>query len=433
MPVMLKAIIVLTFFTSFLNVFPVKCEASEVKVGYGWSINPDEEQAVSEAVTMLQKTVSKPDFIILLAETLYENKDLIAQRLYESFNDIKVHGLECSYAVFSNDGVHAGEKGSLAILGIEAPSWSIGVSAMDMSDAGTPMKIKKRTIETIEAAVNDAGKTIEDNPSLVLVAPAKLKEESILDAIEYVFGKNVRIVGGTPGGSTNVYANNSAIKNGFGLALIYADTKIGAGFHSGIAVDRNKSGMITRMGETGRIIREINNRPAFDVYREWADGGLDDVDTSKTASIWSRSFALVRVYNLADNEMGTKVVVPITVNPDLSVVTGADVSEGENLYFATATKNAYIIRAGTIVQQALLEGKIKYSDLAGGLHYYCRGAAFSQFGKNRENLEALIRETNKKMKDKPYIGTFTAGEQGNIKGYGIFMGNLTSSMAVFGK
>jgi small ligand-binding sensory domain FIST len=83
------------------------------------------------------------------------------------------------------------------------------------------------------------------------------------------------------------------------------------------------------------------------------------------------------------------------------------------------------------VRQALVDGKVKYSELAGGVHYYCRGAAFSQFGRNREKLQALVNETNKKMKEKPYVGTFTAGEQGNIPGYGIFMGNLTSSMAVF--
>jgi small ligand-binding sensory domain FIST len=115
------------------------------------------------------------------------------------------------------------------------------------------------------------------------------------------------------------------------------------------------------------------------------------------------------------------------------MVTGADISEGEQLYFATTTKKAYIKRAGTIVHQAMLEGKIKYQDLEGGVHFYCRGAAFSQFGKNQENLEALVNETNTKIRDQPYIGTFTAGEQGNIAGYGTFMGNLTSSMAVFSK
>ena len=83
------------------------------------------------------------------------------------------------------------------------------------------------------------------------------------------------------------------------------------------------------MGGTRRIIKEINNKPAFEVYRKWADGALDDVNVSEPTSIWSRPFALVRVYNLAQNEVGTKVVVPIKVNPDLSMVTGADISEGE--------------------------------------------------------------------------------------------------------
>jgi hypothetical protein len=300
-----------------------------------------------------------------------------------------------------------------------------------MSGAKTTIQIKEMAIEAVKEAVNDAGKTLETEPSLILVAPAKLKEEPILEAIEYLFGKNVRISGGSPGGNY-VTANNRAVKDGFSLAIIYADSKIGAGFHSGIAVDKNKSGVVTKMGDNRRIIKEIDNRPAFSVYREWAEGGLDDVNPGEGSDIWSRAFALVRVYNLAENEMGTKVVVPISVNPDLSVVTGADISVGENLYFATATRKAYVKRAGTIVKQALLDGKMTYSELAGGIHFYCRGAAFSQFGENSEELEVLVNETNLMMKGKPYIGTFTAGEQGNIKGYGIFMGNLTSSMALFG-
>ncbi|MBN1847959.1 MAG: FIST C-terminal domain-containing protein [Deltaproteobacteria bacterium] len=416
---------------SLLMSFPFpKCGPAEVKIGYGWSVNADEAKAVQEAVEMMRMTISKPNLVILLIESSYENDSIIAQNLYRLANKPKVYGLEGTYAVFSRDGVHVGEKGSLAILGIEAPSWSVGVGVMDMSNAETPTQIKEMALKAIKSAIDDAGKTTEDKPSLVFIAPTKLKEEPILSAIEYVFSNDVRIVGGSPGGP-NTIANDRVVENGFVLAVIYADTKIGAGFHAGIAVDRNKSGVVTTMGETHRIIKEINNKPAFEVYRNWADGALDDVNVSESTSIWSRSFALVRVYNLAQNEVGTKVVVPITVNPDLSLVTGADISEGEHLYFATASKKAYIKRAGTIVQQALVEGKIKYPELVGGVHYYCRGAAFSQFGRDRENLQPLVNETNKKMNGKPYIGTFTAGEQGNISGYGIFMGNLTSSMAVF--
>ena len=141
---------------------------------------------------------------------------------------------------------------------------------------------------------------------MVLVAPTKLKEEPILEAIEFTFGKNVRIAGGTPGGS-NVIANDRVVKNGFALAVIYADTKVGVGFHAGIAVDNSKSGVVTAMGATRRIIKEINNKPAFEIYRKWAEGALDDVNPAESQAIWSRSFALVRVYNLAGNEVGEKV------------------------------------------------------------------------------------------------------------------------------
>lgn len=430
---MQRYIFILCLLGMFFIQLPVfKCEAADVEIGYGWSVNPDEAKAVEEAVAMMRKTITEPDLIIFFAESSYENDEVIAKHLSQLTNGAKIYGSEGTYAIFTCDGVHVGEKGSLAILGIEAPSWNVGIGVTDMSDAETPMQIKERAMHAIEAAIRDADKTKEDEPGLVLVAPTKLKEEPILEAIEYTFGKNVRIAGGTPG-SPNVTANDQVVKNGFVLAVIYADTKIGAGFHAGIAVDRSKSGVVTAMGATRRIIKEINNRPAFEVYREWADGALDDVNPAESQAIWTRSFALVRVYNLAGNDVGEKVVVPIKVNPDFSMITGADVSKGEHLYFATATRKAYIKRAGTIVQQAQVDGKIKHSELAGGIHYYCRGAAFSQFGKNKDNLQALVDETNKKMKGKPYIGTFSAGEQGNIAGYGIFMGNLTSAMALFGQ
>jgi hypothetical protein len=429
MPVKLIKAVILTGLL-LMTIPHARCEASGVRIGYGWSIKPDESEAVREATAMMRKTTTNPNLLILFTESSYENDEIIARDLYRSTNRAKIYGLEGSYAVFTGEGVHVGQKGSLAILGIEAPSWSVGIGVSDMTDANTPMQIKDRALNTIEAAIRDAGKTKEDKPSLLLIAPTKLKEEPILDAIEYVCGKDVMIAGGTPGGP-NVTANDKVVNNGFALAVIYADTKVGAGYHAGIAVDRNKSGVVTAMGKTPRIVKEINNKPAFEVYRQWAGSDLDDVVTSESTAIWSRPFALVRVYALAGNEIGTKVVVPINVNPDLSMVTGADVSVGEQLYFATTTKKAYIKRAGTIVQQALIAGKIKYSELAGGVHFYCRGAAFSQFGRNRKNLQALVVETNKKIKGIPYIGTFTAGEQGNIPGYGIFMGNLTSSMAVF--
>jgi hypothetical protein len=425
----LKALGILVITVLILSISQ-KSEAASVKIGYGWSVNPDETKAVQEAVAMMQKNTVKPNLVVLLSEASYDRDDVIARELSKLTSGAKVFGLEGTYAVFTSDGIHVGEKGSLAILGIEAPSWKIGIGVTDMSDADTSLKIKEKAAQAIEDAIKDAGKTREDVPSLILLAPTKLKEEPILEAIEYIFGRNTKITGGTPG-SPRVTANDKVVENGFVLAIIYADTKIGAGFHAGIIVDKDKSGIVTKMGTDRRTIKQINNRPAFEVYNEWTDGALKDIDPAKTPEIWARTYALVRVYDLAAGELGTKVVVPIKVNPDLSLITGADVSEGENLYFAHSTQKAFIKRAGTIVSKSLVDGKIKYTELAGGIHFYCRGAAFSQFGRDKNNLKVLVDETNTKMEGKPYIGTFTAGEQGNIAGFGCFMGNLTSAMVLF--
>ena len=43
----------------------------------------------------------------------------------------------------------------------------------------------------------------------------------------------------------------------------------------------------------------------------------------------------------------------------------------------------------------------------------------------------MVGEIHNVMGGKPFIGGFTAGEQGNIPGYGYFHGNLMSSMVVF--
>ena len=127
-------------------------KAADIKIGYGWSINPAESEAVQEAVEMMSKTVDRPDLVILLVESSYEKDDLIARDLYNLTHGARIFGLEGSYAVFSNDGIHVGEKGSLAVLGIKAPEWRIGVSIRDMAEAKTPMQIKEMAIDAIKEA-----------------------------------------------------------------------------------------------------------------------------------------------------------------------------------------------------------------------------------------------------------------------------------------
>ena len=413
---------------------------AKVKIGYGWSVNPDEKQAVAEAVTMLKKSVKKPNFVYILSESEYNNAAVIKE-CNDLLKKTKLFGYEVSFAVFTQDGLHRGEKGSLAILGIEANNWAIGVGGIDMSFAKSVSEIKKTAKKAIEEAIKDAGKKKTDVPSVVLLAPKKLQEEPILEAVQEMFGKEVKVMGGTPG-SPMVFVNNRVIDQGFALAVIYADSKIGVGYHSGVQVgirlNKSLSSVVTAMGDNNRIIKELDNRPAFEVYKEWNKDVFDHIDVKnlkEPLAIWKTAGRnpLVKMFDLGDGKFGTNIALPVKITPDGSLIMGTDHHVGDRLYYAVGIKKAYIKRAGAIVRHALVNGRIKKKELLGGVHAYCRGAAFGQLGKDVDQLKPIVEETKKEMNGAPFIGGFTAGEQGNIAGHGSFHGNLSSAMVLFSK
>ena len=417
--------------------FSTQCEAA-VKIGYGWSVNPEETKAVAEAVDMLQKTVESPKLVFILNESSYDDA-IVIKTLRKSLKDTRIFGYEVSFAVFTQDGIHRGEKGSLALMGFDADNWVIGVGGIGMGSSTTVSDIKKSATLAVEQAIQDAGKTKADEPSVVMIAPTKLKEEPIIDAIEEIFGKEVKLMGGTPGGPM-VFANDTVIEKGFSIAVIYAESKIGVGYHSGvqtgIRMRKQTSGKVTAIGENNRILKEIDGRPAFDVYNEWSGGTFDYVDIenlSEPLPIWETAgrTPLVKLYDLGEGKKGTNVTIPGKITPDRSIIVGTDLYVGDTLYYALGTKKTFIKRAGTIVRQALVDGRIKKNELAGAIHAYCRGAAFGQLGKEVIKLQPVVDATKKEMDGKPFIGGFTAGEQGNIRGHGSFHGNLSSSMVVF--
>jgi hypothetical protein len=433
MMVILLSVMVLILGAAFSS----ECNAA-IKVGIGWSVNTDETKAVNEALVMLRKSVKTPNFVFILNESAYDD-NVVIKTLNNSLKNTKIFGYEVSFAVFTQEGIHRGAKGSLALMGIEAGEWAVGVGGTDMSAAVTVDDIQKTATKAIETAIQNAGKKRGDVPSVVLLAPTKLKEEPILDAVRTMFGKDVKVMGGTPG-SPMVFANDQVIDNGFALAVLYANTKVGVGYHSGvqtgIRMDKKLSGVVTAMGKDSRTLKEINGRPAFDVYNEWSEGRFDYIDIKNLKepfAIWKTSGRnpLVKKYDLGDGKFGTNVTIPAKVLPDHSIIIGTDHKVGETLYYAVGTKRAYVKRAGAIVNHALVNGRIKKKNLIGGIHAYCRGAAFGQLGKEVSKLEPLVSETKKEMNGMPFIGGFTAGEQGNIPGHGCFHGNLSSSMVVF--
>ncbi|HBG60602.1 MAG: hypothetical protein A2Y03_00830 [Omnitrophica WOR_2 bacterium GWF2_38_59] len=431
---LLRALFI-TLLTSTVFCLIPNVSHAKVKIGSGWSVNIEESKAANEAIQMLKRTIPNPDFIYLMVESEYD-KSIIIEQLRETFKDAKLFGLEVSFAVFTQEGIHKGEKGSLAMLGIEAPSWKIGLGIADMSQKTTMKDIKEITSQTIISAVKDAGKSISDKPSFILISPAKLKEQPILEAIEEFFGHEIKLMGGTPANST-VFSNNNVIDGGFALAVFYADSKVGVGYHSGVRIDKKLSGIVTETGPTNKHLKMIDNLPAFDVYNEWSGGLFNNIDINALTAplaIWETAgrIPIVKIHDLGEEKTVTTVTLPTEIYPDKTLLVGIDMKVGDRIYYPSASRKGYIIRAGTIITKALIDGRVKKNTLAGGIHVYSRSAAFGQIGRDPEELQKIVFEMKKEMNGKPFIGGFTSGEQGNIKGYGCFHGSLSSAMIVFG-
>ncbi|MDM8549478.1 FIST N-terminal domain-containing protein [Desulfobacterales bacterium HSG2] len=405
--------------------------SAELKGGHGWSVNPDHELALEEAVSMMEKKVKAP-FMIHVYFTEEFDGQKIADTLNSRFSDAKVFGFQIFRGVFSPDGVHIGKNGSVGIFGLEGKGYTVGVAAAEFEKD----KFSQKEIEgLIAATAENAGKTIKDIPALISMGTEHYTAIPMIDGLMSVFPKETRLVGGTavnnafePG---QVIGNSRSFKTGVALAFVYTDKKIGNSFFAGYS-GKKKSGIITKGG--GNIISEIDGKPAQQVFREWAEGYYDNIDVSKGDQIVMSSVInpLAKAFKMPDGSLKYITIHAFKFHQNGKDMTVAlTVNEGERIYYVEGSRSSLIRRAGRVVKNALKNGKIKVREICGGVHYYCCGAAA---GINFDDgALKMSKEIKKVMRDKSWIGAFTGGEQGNIVGLGMFEGNLMSTMAIFAK
>ncbi len=400
-------------------------------MAHGWSVHPDGGQvAAEEAIAMMQHTVKSPRFIVLYTTADYGEPE-VARTLQDRFPDAKLFGMNVYKGVFSPDGLHIGERGSLAVMGFSGGDLAFGVGIREVPDGGDVSSITKAALAD---AARDAGRTLEDVPSVVLLGAMKGKEDAVVAGLNDLMPAHVPLVGGTHCddrfGQGYVIGRNLICKPGIIVGLIYSESRIGASFYSGF-VGEKKSGTIT--AGDGRLLKEIDHRPAQDVYREWASGHFDDIDCSEGSVIVMSSALcpLAKAVRLPNGKMRYVPVRPWRFNPDGSLNMGGDINNGDTIYYVEASKKALRKRAGLVARDAMVSGRIKMKKLAGGVHIYCAGAATTLGLKPGQQTGRMVEDIRKTMAGKSFIGGFTAGEQGNIPGYGFFHGNLMSSMVVF--
>jgi len=399
-----------------------------IHVGCGWSANNDEGKAVEEAVSSVKTQLGgkSPDFAVLFSTAGYDS-DKVLREVRRLLPDVQIYGGTSCLAVQTKDGFHAGEKGSLALLAVASENIAFGVGGVSIGDFPSAREAGKAAIQ---AAIAATGK--KDSPKLVLITGSVGREEELLAGIEDVIGKNVPVLGGSAGDNTitgdwKQFANENVYSNGISLTAIYTDLKIGWAYETGYLRSENR-GTITKV--KGRIIYEIDNLPAAEVYNDWTGGTVVAEGLETGGSILSDAsyYPLAKIIKNAGKEY-TLSIHPLAINAtDHSLEVFANIEEGEEVMLMHGDWELLLNRALTTPTKALESESLSKEDVSFGIYTYCAGSMLAIPEDERPKMPVLVKTA---IGDAPFIGTFTFGEQGLIRGVGNLHGNLVNSMIVF--
>ncbi len=394
---------------------------------YGWSVNGDETQAAKEAVSMMEeKIIGPPDFAFLFSSIGYDEEKLL-QEIRALLPETKIYGGTSCLGPMTNDGFHLGEKASLAIMGISSPliNWGVGGASLDEL---SPEKVGK---SAVLAAIENAGKKPTEKPKMVFTTAAPGMEERILKGIEEIVGKDVPIMGGSSGdnaitGEWRQYANDRVYSNGLALAVMYTELKIGYAYEAGYPVT-GQVGTVTIA--KGRVIYEIDGRPAANVYNEWT-GGAFDAQMKEPGKVWgilmeATYYPIAKVLRASGIEPFYLAVHPLSILKDYSLEVFADMETGDEIVLLHGDWDILLDRFRTTPVKALGEFKIKKGEALFALYTYCAGTMLAIPEAERPKMPLLVKEV---IGDIPFIGTFTFGEQGFVPGIGNHHGNLVNSI-----
>jgi len=407
--------------------------AKEVAVGYGWSVKDEEREAVNEAVSSALNEFGgeTPEYGVLFTTVGYDAEKVLKE-VRRLLPTTKIHGGTSMFGVYTREGYHLGEKGSLAIMLVSSPKIVFGVGGAEVGE----LSAKEAGKQAILAAMKDAGREGE-TPELVYIMGSFNNEEGLLAGIEEVLGKEIPVVGGSAfdddaSGKWRQFADDDIYVNGVVLTAFYTDLKIGWAYEAGYQKTQYR-GIITKAKE--RTIYEIDNRPALDVYDEWTGGlvsevsaGSDEdtiVEIEKTAL-----YPFAKIMSGKHREIHYVPMHPYLWNmEDGSITLGVNVHPGEEVTVMLGTWERNLHHCQTTPNNALLSKNIKRGEGYFAIYSYCLGKMLTIPEEERSKIPLMV---NSALGDMPWIGANTGGEQGLLEGVGNEHAGLVNDIIIFG-
>jgi hypothetical protein len=246
-------------------------------------------------------------------------------------------------------------------------------------------------------------------------------------------GPRVPVAGGSAGddevtGDWWLAANGLVDHHAVVVTALFPSGAVVSFFQTGYEVTE-LSGRITRA--EGRTLQEIDGRPAAEVYNEWT-GGAVTRELASGGKIPQRTSALHPV-GRRDGVSGEVVEYVLsfldTVTPDGALTLFTEAPVGEEVWLMRGTDDSLVRRAGRVATAALdaLAQEQKESLCVGALVVFCA----SSLVYIKDRMAEVVAGLDAALGDKPYLGTFTFGEQGCFLAGGNRHGNLMVTVILF--
>ena len=342
----------------------------------------------------------------------------------------------------SGTGFH---KNSIVALSIQAPKAIFSANTEYEPIGDDPIKtgseVVDRVFRKMEAQMElyfvrsqntDPLTALRSLPYNILIAMDGLsgKEEEVLTGVASTTLNKIQAAGGSAGDdlkfkATYVYSKHGAFTKAVSVAGIYTTLKIGVGIKIGFkpSDDPSKYGVVTENGNTPRIVRRINNRPAVDVYMEWL--GVTSIDDANA------KFAEHPFGTIEPSSKIWKVRSPAMILSDGSMLFYSDVPVGTGLTLFSSTPDMHVNAMVEAVKEAIR--RANYPEKIGAvLLFDCilRDILSDIYGTKEREIAEIKKIVGE---DTPIIGFSTYGETGNTDMIPLWHHNQTITAMVIGE
>jgi len=265
--------------------------------------------------------------------------------------------------------------------------------------------------ERARTACRNIERQLAKRPNMLLLHATPGFEEAILAGVQDAFGNEVPVYGGSAAddslaGRWQVFANGAVCAEGFLLIGLESQRPPSGGFLGGYLPTQH-SGTVTRA--TGRVVYEIDGKPAAAVYNAWTDGAIS-AEVAKGGSVMDKTnlLPLARKVGKSSGLPRRLLAHPKEVMAGEGALSFfAEFSRGDEVTLMTSTRGPLVSRVRRAVQRA--RGTAGHA-ARGALLIYCAGC----LGIMLNEADRIAHEFGQELGRVPFVGIATFGEQGTF-------------------